>query len=92
MLPSCSKPALAAASGSSGRTDSRLFLSVLLTQLYLSGALRFSSALAGLCSATGVGLVTLLRTSRSLRQTLLVLGMLWGIGSASGLLLAMLGI
>lgn len=68
------------------------FSSVLLTQLYLSGALRFSSALAGLCSATGVGLVTLLRTSRSLRQTLLVLGMLWGIGSASGLLLAMLGI
>ena len=65
---------------------------MLLTQLYLSGALRFSSALAGLCSATGVGLVTLLRTSRSLRQTLLVLGMLWGIGSASGLLLAMLGI
>ena len=68
------------------------FSSVLLAQLYLSGALRFSSALAGLCSATGVGLVTLLRTSRSLRQTLLVLGMLWGIGSASGLLLAMLGI
>lgn len=37
------------------------FSSVLLTELYLSGTLRFSSALAGLCSATGVGLVTLLR-------------------------------
>lgn len=52
----------------------------------------FSSALAGLCSATGVGLVTLLRTSRSLRQTLLVLLLLWGIGAASGLLLGTLGI
>ena len=68
------------------------FSSVLLTELYLSGTLRFSSALAGLCSATGVGLVTLLRTSRSLRQTLLVLLLLWGIGSAAGLLLGMVGI
>ena len=68
------------------------FSSVLLTELYLSGTLRFSSALAGLCSATGVGLVTLLRTSRSLRQTLLVLLLLWGIGAASGLLLGTLGI
>lgn len=67
------------------------FSSVLLTELYLSGTIRFSSALAGLCSATGVGLVTLFRSNHSLRQNLFITLLLWGTGTAIGLLTGLTG-
>lgn len=66
--------------------------SVLLTQLYLSGSISFASAVAGLCSGAGVGLVVLFRTNPSLKQNLFITGLLWAIGAASGLLLQLFGL
>jgi hypothetical protein len=60
--------------------------SVLLTQLYLEGALRFSSLVAGLCAGAGVGLAVLWRTNPSWKQNLFITGLLWAGGAAAGLL------
>ncbi|MDL2254181.1 arsenic efflux protein [Ruminococcaceae bacterium OttesenSCG-928-I18] len=59
--------------------------SVLLTQLYLEGAISFGSVLAGLSCNAGIGLTVLFRTNRSLRQNLFILAMLYVLGSVLGL-------
>lgn len=65
--------------------------SVLLTQLYLSGAIGFSSVTAGLCANAGVGLLVLFRANPSLKQNLFITGLLWAVGAGCGMLLMLLG-
>lgn len=59
--------------------------SVLLTRLYLSGAVSFGSLAAGLLSASGVGLMVLLRQNPRPRENLTMAGILWGVGAIVGL-------
>lgn len=59
--------------------------SVLLTRLYLSGAVSFGSLAAGLLSASGVGLMVLLRQNPRPRENLAMAGILWGVGAIVGL-------
>ncbi|WP_177563726.1 putative manganese transporter [Allofournierella sp.] len=66
--------------------------SILLTQLYLSGSITFSAAVAGLASGAGVGLVVLFKANPSVKQNLFITGLLWAIGAAAGLLLQLLGL
>ena len=65
--------------------------SVLLTQLYLSGAIGFSSVTAGLCANAGVGLLVLFRANPSLKQNLFITVLLWAVGAGCGMLLMLLG-
>ena len=58
--------------------------SVLLTQLYVEGALRFSSLVAGLCTGAGVGLAVLWRANPSWKQNLFITGLTWASGAALG--------
>lgn len=58
--------------------------SVLLTQLYVEGALRFSSLVAGLCTGAGVGLAVLWRANPSWKQNLFITGLTWASGAAVG--------
>ena len=58
--------------------------SVLLTQLYVEGALRFSSLVAGLCAGAGVGLAVLWRANPSWKQNLFITGLLWAAGAFAG--------
>ncbi len=58
--------------------------SVLLTQLYIEGALRFSSLVAGLCTGAGVGLAVLWRANPSWKQNLFITGLTWAAGAAVG--------
>lgn len=60
--------------------------SVLLTQLYLSGSITFGAAVAGLCSGAGVGLVVLCKTNKSWKQNLFIIGLLWALGAATGMI------
>ncbi|MGN0708556.1 MAG: putative manganese transporter [Faecalibacterium sp.] len=58
--------------------------SVLLTQLYVEGALRFSSLVAGLCTGAGVGLAVLWRANPSWKQNLFITGLVWAAGAVLG--------
>ena len=58
--------------------------SVLMTQLYVEGALRFSSLVAGLCTGAGVGLAVLWRVNPSWKQNLFITGLTWAAGAFVG--------
>ena len=64
--------------------------SVLLTQLYLDGLITFGSAIAGLCSASGVGLLVLLRGKRGWKTYARVLGAVYLSSALAGTVLQLL--
>lgn len=61
--------------------------SVILTELYVSGAVSFGSVVAGLSTGAGMGLVVLFKTNRNLKQNLAIMGVLYAIGAVSGLII-----
>ncbi len=66
--------------------------SVILTQLYLDGALSFGSAVAGLSTGAGLGLVVLLREHKDVRSNARFLLYLYIVSAAAGMLLQVLGV
>lgn len=61
--------------------------SVVITQLYLEGAMGIGAAMAGLLTGTGVGLLVLLRVNHNRRENLKILGLLYIIGVLTGIVL-----
>lgn len=66
--------------------------SVIVTQLYLDGVLGAGAMIAGLLSGSGVGLLVLLRVNDDRRENLKIVGLLYIIGVAAGIVVEMLGI
>ena len=66
--------------------------SVVITQLYLEGALQLAPMLAGTLISAGVGYLVLFRTNRSARENALFLVMMYVIGSGWGLILSAFGL
>lgn len=61
--------------------------SVILTQLYLNGAISFASVISGLCTGAGIGLVVLCRMNKNKRENLKIIGMLVLISVSAGMFL-----
>lgn len=61
--------------------------SVILTELYLENIITMGSMIAGLLVNSGVGLLVLFRVNKNLKENLEILGILYGIGAISGILL-----
>lgn len=61
--------------------------SVILTQLYLEGVISFASVTAGLCTGAGLGLAVLCKMNRGRWENVKILGMLYGIAAAAGIVL-----
>ena len=61
--------------------------SIMLTQLYMDGVLSFGSAIAGLCSSAGLGLLVLFRMNRSMKENITVLAFLVAIAVTAGSIL-----
>ena len=66
--------------------------SVVITQLYLDGAMSLGAMMSGLLVGAGVGLVVLFKANDSMRENLELTGMLYVIGVVAGILIDFLGI
>lgn len=66
--------------------------SVVITQLYLEGALQLAPMLAGTLISAGVGYLVLFRTNRSARENAVVLVIMYVIGAGWGLILSAFGL
>lgn len=66
--------------------------SVVITQLYLEGALQLAPMLAGTLISAGVGYLILFRTNRSARENAVFLVMMYVIGAGWGLVLSAFGL
>lgn len=66
--------------------------SVVITQLYLEGALQLAPMLAGTLISAGVGYLVLFRTNRSARENVMFLVMMYVIGTGWGLVLSAFGL
>lgn len=64
--------------------------SVVLTELYASGAISFGTAAGGLCSGAGMGLAVLFKANKNVKENFAFLLYLFLIGGLSGIILNML--
>ena len=65
---------------------------MVITQLYLDGAMSLGAMMSGLLVGAGVGLIVLYRTNDSLRENLKITVILYVIGVAAGIAIDFLGI
>lgn len=66
--------------------------SVVITELYLGGALSTGAMMAGLLVSAGVGLLVLARANRPVSRTVLIVVLLWVLGVAWGFAFELAGI
>lgn len=66
--------------------------SVTVTQLYLKGVLSFGAMLSGLLTGAGVGLLVLFKVNHSWKENVCIVGILYIIGTACGIVVNLLGI
>ena len=64
--------------------------SVILTEFYIDGVISFSSAIAGLCSSAGLGLLVLFRVNKNRKEDLSIVALLFGIAALAGVILQIL--
>jgi len=61
--------------------------SVVITELYLNGAITYGSVIAGLCASGGLGILVLLKEEKNPKDILLILSLLFGISVFAGLVI-----
>ena len=61
--------------------------SVAITEIFLKGGISFGSAIAGLSASAGLGMLVLLKENRNIKDTLKVIGLLYGISVVSGIVI-----
>lgn len=64
--------------------------SVVLTELYLEGAMNLGALMSGLLVGAGVGLLVLFRVNRAPKHNLKIVALLYGIGVFAGILMEVL--
>lgn len=65
--------------------------SVVLTQLYLEGAMSFSACMSGLLVGSGIGILVLFRANRNKKENIKIVLLLYIIGVTVGMLINLIG-
>jgi len=61
--------------------------SVAITKMFVEGYLSFGAMMGGLLTGSGVGLLVLFKVNDNIKENLTILGMLYGVGVAAGIIL-----
>lgn len=61
--------------------------SVMITELYLNGAISFAAAVSGLLTGSGVAILVLFRANKDLKENLKILSLTYSIGVISGIII-----
>lgn len=61
--------------------------SVVITQLYIEGIVSFGSAVAGLSTGAGLGLLVLFKTNKHYKENFIIMGILYAVAVISGLII-----
>lgn len=61
--------------------------SVVLTQLYLEGAMSFAACMSGLLVGSGIGILVLFRANRNKKENIKIVLLLYGTGVVAGLIM-----
>ena len=61
--------------------------SVMITELYLNGALSFASLIGGLLTGSGISLIILFKSNKNLKENLFILGTLYLLGVITGIVI-----
>lgn len=66
--------------------------SVIITELFLSGTIKFGSLIGGLLTGSGVSILVLFKVNKNLKENIFILVILYLIGALSGLIINILGL
>ena len=61
--------------------------SIMLSELYIKGAISFSSTIAGLLTGSGVALLVLFRSNKNIKENIWILSAVYLIGAFSGIII-----
>ena len=61
--------------------------SVILTELFIEKVISMPILIAGLAANAGVGLLVLFKTNKNLKENIIIIGLLYGVGVLSGIIL-----
>ena len=66
--------------------------SVALTEFYLSGVISLGTAIGGLLTGAGIGLIILFKQNKNIKENLTIMLLIYSIGSIFGILLNLFGV
>ncbi len=61
--------------------------SIMITELYLNNAISLGSTIAGLLTGSGVALLVLFKSNKNIKENLIILSLVYGIGVFSGIII-----
>jgi len=64
--------------------------SVMITELYLKGAIGFGTMLGGLLTGSGIGILLLFKSNKSMKENIFVLLTIYFVGSIAGLIIELI--
>lgn len=65
--------------------------SIMITELYLSGSITFGSAMSGLLTGSGIGILILFKNNKNLKENMFILFLIYFIGVFSGIIIDLIG-
>lgn len=64
--------------------------SIVITELYLNGAISLGSAMAGLLTGSGVAILVLFKENKDIKENVTILSLLYGLGVISGIIIELI--